>query len=318
MVVTNVVKDIKLLLTGIQGAGKTSILKVLDQDFIHLHHLKPTLGVERTMASILGLNFVRWDLGGQEKYRERYLEDLEKYFGNMNLLVYVIDIQEDNEQRIQDTLTFFETILKFIEEKSYNPDFIAVLFHKFDPDIITNELMNTRMKELIGRINSFRSSNQELWFYPTSIFDRATLVTVFSHVILQVYPRREIIETELKKIREFLETPILCITDSTPFILGKVGESGISDKDERQFTNSLISNVSLLRTKEQQPEFHMDLFNPQVSFLMVPIQVKHDWYYLAGLWDRHLFLHEDEVVAFKDKLQANTMKIQKVLELFYG
>ncbi|MHA1733053.1 MAG: ADP-ribosylation factor-like protein [Promethearchaeota archaeon] len=311
-------RDVKLLITGIQAAGKTSILKVIDQDFVHLHQLKPTLAVERTMVSLLGMTFVRWDLGGQEKYRERYLEDMEKYFGGMNLLVYVIDIQEEEHERIEDTLSFFERILDFVRQKESKPVFTAVLFHKFDPDLIADTRLNLRMREYIERINSFKGEDYDIWFYPTSIFDRTTLLTVFSHVILQVYPRREIIEDELLKVRETMETPILCVADSTPFILGKVVRDGFPEKEQKKFLTSLIANVSILRSKPEKPEFHLDLFNPQVSLLLVPFEINDDTYYFAGLWDRLMFLNEEDVAAFKRRLDDNTLKIGKILEIFYG
>lgn len=305
-----------MLLSGLQAAGKTSILKVLDHDFTRLHQLKPTMGTERTMLSLMGMTLVRWDLGGQEKYRQRYLAEMEKYFGDLTLLLYVIDVQEAREDWIQKTLDFLGKILDFLRERGENP-IIAVLFHKFDPDLLMDESLNRRMRQYMDDINEIKG-DLEVWYYPTSIFDRVNLVNVFSHVILQVYPQREIIEDELKKIRAGLETPILCLADSTPFILGRVVRDGVAEATIKRFESTLLSNISLVKNKPDVPKFQLDLFDAQVSFLLFPFKVNEEQFFIAGLWDRLLFANPDDLAVFEERLMANVLKIEKVLALFFA
>ena len=57
----------KLVMAGLDFAGKTSILKILEGSYSDLDQIKPTLGSERTEWDILGFKIINWDLGGQKQ-----------------------------------------------------------------------------------------------------------------------------------------------------------------------------------------------------------------------------------------------------------
>jgi ADP-ribosylation factor protein 1 len=86
----------RILLLGLDGAGKTSILyKVkLNENILTI----PTVGFNvETVSPCKGVNFTVWDVGGQYKIRQlwRY------YFQNSQGLIYVVDSS--------DTLRFAES-----------------------------------------------------------------------------------------------------------------------------------------------------------------------------------------------------------------
>ncbi|MBD3211280.1 MAG: hypothetical protein GF311_01635, partial [Candidatus Lokiarchaeota archaeon] len=88
---------IKVIVSGLDNAGKTSILTALKlkYDFRkEVMNLKPTIRVEYQRTEFLGTSAIFWDMGGQEKYRKLYQKRKEMYFGETDLLVYVIDIQD--------------------------------------------------------------------------------------------------------------------------------------------------------------------------------------------------------------------------------
>ncbi len=89
-------KQFKVVFTGLSNAGKTSILKVLDKQFHRLANMVPTKGVERSLSTILGFPVTKWDLGGQEQYRQEYLSPKSKALLEADLLVFVVDIQDWN------------------------------------------------------------------------------------------------------------------------------------------------------------------------------------------------------------------------------
>ncbi|MHA1730669.1 MAG: ADP-ribosylation factor-like protein [Promethearchaeota archaeon] len=307
-------REVKLLLTGIQAAGKTSILRVLDNDFVTLHQLRPTTGVERSMVEVLGMTFVRWDLGGQQTYRDRYLADMEKYFGGLNLLVYVVDIQD--EQYVEETINYLENVLDFVKTQEVKP-YVAVFFHKFDPDVFTDAGLNTRMREYIERVDRLRG-DLKVDYYPTSIYDRDTLTMVFSQVILQAYPRRELIRDELEAVKGELSSPILSVADSTPFVLGHVVEDDFPEMFQKRFNHLLITNINLLRHKLEMPNFQLDLFDPNRSVFLAPFQIKETYYFLAGLLDKGMLSESGDLGRFKQKVAESTARVSKVLSLFYG
>ncbi|MFX1525149.1 MAG: ADP-ribosylation factor-like protein, partial [Promethearchaeota archaeon] len=70
-------RQIKILLTGLDRAGKSSFLYGIKRKYSEIIKALPTKGVERSeenifeeQNSIISL----WDLGGQKKYLERFLE----------------------------------------------------------------------------------------------------------------------------------------------------------------------------------------------------------------------------------------------------
>jgi len=46
-----------------------------------------------------------WDFGGQIDHREEYLKEPEKYFFGINLVIYVIDIQDT--ERYDESIEYF-------------------------------------------------------------------------------------------------------------------------------------------------------------------------------------------------------------------
>ena len=84
----------KILFTGLDNSGKTSIIKVLQKEISQIAMLKPTRQAQRKIFEYLGRDISEWDLGGQEKYRIAYLKEPTKYFDRSNVCIYVIDIQD--------------------------------------------------------------------------------------------------------------------------------------------------------------------------------------------------------------------------------
>ncbi len=123
----------KILLFGPAGAGKTSLMRTtcLGYNFMKVLNLKPTKGVSREnfiFRGIMELNV--WDLGGQERYIERYFSESQRVliFSESTTAVFMVDSAAvDNEVR-----DIFEKFLKFLLEFSPNIDRIYVLLNKMD------------------------------------------------------------------------------------------------------------------------------------------------------------------------------------------
>ncbi|MFX0029651.1 MAG: ADP-ribosylation factor-like protein, partial [Candidatus Hermodarchaeota archaeon] len=90
-------RQIKVLLTGLDKAGKSSFLLGIRRRYSEIIKALPTRGVERTeenlfeeQNSVISL----WDLAGQKQYRERFLEQSKIYLYNVDLIFFFIDIQD--------------------------------------------------------------------------------------------------------------------------------------------------------------------------------------------------------------------------------
>ena len=135
--VKNQEQQVKLVILGLENAGKTSIVDLLKQKTeVTLRKppdMYPTKGVER--RSLFQGNIMVWDLGGQEVYRNEYLKNPESYFKEISFCYYVIDAQD--YYRLAPSTMYFMGVFNLI--KKYSPNArIVLLFHKMDPNFDPN------------------------------------------------------------------------------------------------------------------------------------------------------------------------------------
>jgi hypothetical protein len=179
------VKGQKVLVAGLDEAGKTATLSKFGgrlgiSDTIATH---PTRGVVRMKFGTSNLNLFIWDLGGQEEYRERYLNNPEQYFIQLDLLLYVIDVQ--NPERFDESLKYFDKILDSIiilEEKPY----VLVFIHKFDPDIKGDPKIQLNVELLKDNLNGLIKSKDydfDIEIYLTSIYSMISREPQFAKYI---------------------------------------------------------------------------------------------------------------------------------------
>lgn len=74
-------KELRLLLLGLDNAGKTTILKMLASEDIS--HITPTAGFNIKSVISNGFKLNVWDIGGQRKIRPYW----KNYFENTDVLV---------------------------------------------------------------------------------------------------------------------------------------------------------------------------------------------------------------------------------------
>ncbi len=162
----------KVLVAGLDAAGKTSLLSKFGgrlgiSEMIATH---PTKGVVRMKFGDTKLNLFIWDLGGQIEYRERYLTNPEQYFVQLDLLIYVIDVQDP--KRFDEALDYFGKIVDSVILLEESP-FILIFLHKFDPDLKKDPkiLLNIELlKDNINDIIKKKKLELELEIYLTSIY----------------------------------------------------------------------------------------------------------------------------------------------------
>ena len=79
-------RKMKIILSGLDNSGKTSFILSVDRKFSKLIGLKPTRGADVSSIEALGTTLFLWDLGGQRKYHERYLDKAQIYLFEADLL----------------------------------------------------------------------------------------------------------------------------------------------------------------------------------------------------------------------------------------
>ncbi|CAD5118162.1 DgyrCDS6895 [Dimorphilus gyrociliatus] len=128
-------KELRILLLGLDNAGKTTLLKKLASEDVS--HITPTHGFNIKSVSSNGFKLNVWDIGGQRKIRPYW----RNYFENTDVLIYVID--SSDRKRLDETGVELREL--FDEEKLAGVPVVVYankqdLFDAAPPDEISDSL----------------------------------------------------------------------------------------------------------------------------------------------------------------------------------
>ncbi len=168
----------KVSIVGLNYAGKTAISKIMKQKLnldVFINDT-PTMGVKYEMLrhqtlNKMGLHYVIVDMGGQNQFRKEYIQSAEKYFVNISLLIFVIDVQDP--EHFNDAIEYFKDVLKILDLLKENPE-ILVIINKVDPDIKNKKEIKDSINLLRHRINKLFKDHGKNFKYEIneySIFD---------------------------------------------------------------------------------------------------------------------------------------------------
>ncbi|MHA1766289.1 MAG: ADP-ribosylation factor-like protein [Promethearchaeota archaeon] len=182
MVNNNQKKTLKFLLFGLDNSGKTSILLSLTRNTNLLSYvsLKPTREINIVNFEAGNKIINLWDFGGQEKYRNKYLQDLSEYLYNVDKIIFVIDVQDT--ERYDLALDYLTQILNFLKKSDEIFEF-SIFLHKHDPNLETLEKFKDGkyIDELTEKIKRIIPSEFSCGVFKTSIY---TVFTKSSHLFL--------------------------------------------------------------------------------------------------------------------------------------
>ncbi len=207
-------KELKILLCGLSNAGKTSILKILDDDIESIPSLGPTMGANIKTYNPMGLMAHVWDLGGQTRYRVKYLDEYVKYFERASVLFYVIDVQA--EELFKDSLNYLKEIVESLTKLNLSSIFISILFHKYDPHISGKEIepkirnLWEKVQKIVGR---FMFS-----IYKTSMYDSHTIFQAFSEGILHPFTEAQLFTQRIQELAGEFKSPAASMLNDSGYI----------------------------------------------------------------------------------------------------
>ena len=222
-------RQIKILLTGLDKAGKTSFLYGVKRKYSEIIKSLPTKGVDRTEEKIFeeqNSTITIWDLGGQKQYRERFLQQGKVYMYNIDLMFFFIDIQDI--ERIKEALSLFKNILNSLKELDEYPP-IVVCLNKFDPDLKDSEKILANIDFITNEIKH-HSNKFFVKIFKTSIFDYWSLISAYSYGLSQLSPNREFFKKQLKFFAEKTESDSILLLNENGIILSNYSKNEVSRK----------------------------------------------------------------------------------------
>lgn len=165
--------QMKVVIAGLDFAGKTSLINrmVHNYDYHDLMNLEPTKGANIEEFQSDKLNLVLWDLGGQKRHVEVYLEEPEKFFVQVDVLIFVIDSQDD--VRYDNAVEYLNDLLNILEYMDEFP-YVLVLLNKADSDIINDPDFQIKLEYLSDKISNLFNEKENSWSFeiiPTSIYN---------------------------------------------------------------------------------------------------------------------------------------------------
>ncbi len=265
-------KETKVICIGLDNAGKSAILSSLGgkMGLDELEALKPTKKVDRKTIETDTLELFVWDFGGQKQYRDIYLEKPETYFFNTDLVLYVLDMQDDD--RFQESFDYFEqicSVLQRLSERAY----VLIFLHKSDPDIIDDPEFQVNLEYAKNHLIEMMDHQPfEYDIYVTSIFNFFNSEPSFSKHIKGVL-KNEISLTNpfLNKIEglgEIMRSTLESITKLADSVGGQIAEMDYRIKSVEKAMDEIAGAIGLVRKKpsnqpagEKGESFHPTIQN---------------------------------------------------------
>jgi GTPase SAR1 family protein len=230
-------KHKKLLMIGLDNGGKTSILAVLQDKFSIIKSLLPTRGVKREKLDFFGYPIISWDLGGQVQYREKlYFNRPELFFTEADIILYVIDSQDPD--RFPESANYFREVLKVLTELKEKPALLIVL-SKSDDDIRKTLQWQQNVTTIKNKFTKVSAEFEQfsIDFSDTTVFDRNTIMQMFSIALKKVSDTSEIVENILEDFCTHVEAKASSLVSMDGLIFGSYTST---DTDEMLVNNTAL------------------------------------------------------------------------------
>lgn len=256
----------KIVFAGLNQSGKTSIIRYLSRlvsEDRYSEHLRtvPTVRSVSRVASVLGLPFALWELGGQETYRQEYLREPERFFLRTSLLIFVFDVSANVITHTL-ALEYLSQILEVFSFLGINPKY-QIFLHKSDLEY--NESTRERLEDKIDEIfltHSLDPPNKHL----SNVFD-IHLRTLFSKILLD-FLQTSVIKEMLDEVKDVLGAEMVFCFSLPFFIL--LGQTTESEKTKNDWLREVYKRTVRKELLEQENYSFMEEFKlPIRSFLLV-------------------------------------------------
>jgi len=191
-------REIKLVIAGLDNAGKSSALIALRKKYNfyeRVKNLKPTIKIDYSSFKFLETYRINlWDMGGQKKFRKIYVSN-PIYFTETNYIYYLIDIQD--EIKFEESVKYLHDLLDIYRDLDYSNE-VIICFNKYDPKFKNSEDFFDRA-EMIKNLILSQNKDMKFKFFDTSYYDISSISKAISYSLDKLL-NLEVIDIGLSKI----------------------------------------------------------------------------------------------------------------------
>jgi len=285
----------KILFTGLDYAGKSSIILAFRRELERITVIKPTMGAQRRNFEFMGKEISEWDLGGQEYYRISYLKNPSRYFDKTEIAIYVIDIQ--NPDRFSESLSYLSDVVKQFKKLKIEPP-IYVWFHKVDPDIYNHpdpQLVKaaTNLKNKIEKEIKYKKIN----YFKTTIFNLPTIINAMSTIFQSLFTKAEFVDRAAEEFAKKINAEAVELVDNNSLVIGSYYKNQEAEellKESTPYFLSLNDRLDSAQVEDENPEDVMMVRRLGKNFLFKRFIIENSPpYYLLMIKDDPTFSKED-------------------------
>ncbi len=294
---------LKVVFLGIDNAGKSSILNIIEEKYSLVSNPAPTTRIERhDEFSIFGFDLISWDIPGQSVLREDYVLNMDRTLEETALIIYVVDIQDTS--RIDESIEFFNQIITKLKKDKVFPH-IFVFLHKIDPDIKTSGEIVQNIEHVKDDFSNV-STDFKIEFSKTTIYDRWTLFLAFSYALKKLLTQDKQLEVTqiLQKFASENNLMAVMLLDVKNFLLNEYLPDPAAE--------ILLQDLALMCTFSYKTALENNLATNRVkvdldetTLLLHPIQINGmKFFLLAKLTepDQEISDHIDELASQLSKI----------------
>ena len=247
-------KEFKLVIAGLDNAGKTSALIALRQKYNfyeRVKNLKPTIKIDYSSFKFLNTYRINlWDMGGQKKFRKIYLTN-PVYFYETDYIYYLIDVQD--ELKFEESVEYLHELLDIYRELNYANE-VIICFNKFDPKFKNDEDYLDRAKMVTNLILS-QNNDITFKFFNTSYYDISSISQAFSYSLNTMLHLKEIDAVLNRFINNYSCNYAILYTDTGLIISDHYMEAMDTRVFEEKISNKINDDLEFFqRIKDEKVE----------------------------------------------------------------
>jgi len=231
--------EFKIVIAGLDNAGKTSALIALRQKYNfyeRVKNLKPTIKIDYSSFKFLKTFRINlWDMGGQKKFRKIYITN-PIYFEDTDYIYYLIDMQD--EIKFEETVEYLHELLDIYRTLSYSNE-VIICFNKFDPQFKSSVEFLDRAN-MIKKLILSQNKDIKFEFYNTSYYDISSISQAFSHSLNSLLNLNDVDDGLNKLVNNFNCRYAILYTDSGIII----SDHYIDTMDIREFEEKISHKIS--------------------------------------------------------------------------